>query len=297
MMMDGRHLEQPLGGAGQLAGELEVIALEDDAHAGHDHGEADQQQQEGLTQQHRHAHHRAADEHGAGIAHEHRCRVVVEAQEADARAAQGQGKQGDGRVHGGRCHQQRNRRPANASHRRHGGQDAVQAVLEIGGVHHEQHRQRQQRDVEDAQIPLHIEEGHDDLAAHLRVEVAVAGKADAHDRLADDLLPGGEALVALFDHLDPVIAKADRHGAQRHKQQRQHVIPRAQRRAENHKGRHAAQRDDEAAHDGGSLLLLMGLGAQLVNSLAQLQFAQPGDELRAGQQHDGCGENQGKNHP
>ena len=107
------------------------------------------------------------------------------------------------------------------------------------------------------------------------MEVAVAGKAHAHHGLADDLLPGSQTLMALLDHLDPVIAKAHRHGAQGHEQQRQRVIPGkaeagergvlhrdGQQHIDHARGeerRHAAQRDEQAAHDGGTLLLAVGI--------------------------------------
>ena len=41
----------------------------------------------------------------------------------------------------------RNHRPAHAADTRHAGQDAVDAVLQIGAVGHKQHRQRQQRNI------------------------------------------------------------------------------------------------------------------------------------------------------
>ena len=196
MVMNRRHFEDTL--AMRL---FEICDLDDIREAAHQHPERNQHQNQRLAQQHGRGHHRAADKHRAGIAHEHLRRIGVAGEERHARAAHRRAPHAEA--------PQRSRAAEHGERREidHGnaGQQAVKAVEQVGAVGRAHDDEHHNRDIPDAQIPFHAEERHLDNGADLRVEVAIAGERQRQQRLKDHLLLGGQAAVlaladlALFD--------------------------------------------------------------------------------------------------
>ena len=176
--------------------------------------------------------------------------------------------------------------PGGAADHADAGQKPVQPVLKVGAVDHKDHRQCHQRHIERAQIPLHIKERHDHAAADHGVLIAIPGEGQRDHDLRHDLLPPDQAQIALFHDLDVVVHKAHQHGQQRNADQRQRKVPLAVPVAGQHSRRQTGgQHEHQAAHGGGALLGLVGLGTQLVHRLTEFELAQHGDHPRPQHQH------------
>ena len=138
-----------------------------------------------------------------------------------------------------------------------------------------------------------------DIAAFIifgDVELTIAGC----EELRKKLLGGGQAEVALFDHLDKVVHEADEHAQKRYQHQRQGKIPSAVPGIKGHDEQrdHARdRREHQPAHRGRALLGAVTLGAQLIDGLSKLELAQHRQDPRSDQQHGHLGGNQRQNQP
>ena len=131
------------------------------------------------------------------------------------------------------------------------------------------------------------------------MEVAVRRERQRQDRLEEHLLLGGQARVLAAADLGHVVRKADAHVAQRHQDHGQRHVLRERHAVIIHQqanqNRRAGER--EAAHDRRALLLLVRLGRQLVDVLAELQLVEHREQQLAQQGADQEGQHHGKHHP
>ena len=91
--------------------------------------------------------------------------------------------------------------------------------------------------------------------------------------LRGELDAGGEAEIALMDHLQVIVGKS--YAAESRRAQERPAKPRVRQIAPQQGGNQNGDADEQAAHGGGSGFLLMIFGAILANKLADLKFAQP----------------------
>ena len=206
--MEGGHAEDALAMGG-----LEVGHLDDVGERLDDVDDAHQDEDQGHIQGKGHAAHRAAQEEGAGVAHEHFCRIVVIHQKAHKAPEQGRGKHGHARrprllpLHPG---------PAKGggkegAHRQgHGAGQTVQAVGDVHGVHGAGDDQHGEDEVDHpGQVQLHPKEGHIEVGGQDAAFPQQDDEQDGRRQLEQELLPGGQARVLFLFDLGVVVQKAD----------------------------------------------------------------------------------------
>ena len=190
----------------------------------------------------------------------------------------------------------RHRRKIKHGHARAQAVQAVQQVRAVGRAHDDKHHQR---DIQDAQIKLRLQERNFDAGTDHWVEIAVHRERQRQNRLEEHLLFGGQARVLAAADLGHVVRKADAHIAQRHQNYGQrHILH--QRHAvivhqQAHHDRRAGER--QAAHDRRTLLLFVRLGRQLIDVLAKLQLIEHREQQLAQQRADRESQHHREHHP
>ena len=166
VVMDGGHLEDAaaLVVGAEALGELEVPNLEDDGQGLHDVDQTHQHQDQRHIQGKGHTADRAAQEEGAGVAHEDLRRVEVVAEEAQEAADQRGGEDGQLRLldADGRHQEEDHDRDGDA-----GGQavDAVGQIHCVDAAH--DHKDREGNVDPDGDLADDIREGDPEIAAQI----------------------------------------------------------------------------------------------------------------------------------
>ena len=278
-MVDGRHLEQTLA-----VGQLEVADLQDDGQGLADVDDADQDQDQGHIQCEGQAADHAAQEQGAGVAHEDLCRMPVVEQVSDQAAHQCGGN--DCQIEAAHGHSGGGEEDHDGDG--DGAAEAVDAVGQVHGIvtaHHDEHGEDDVDNGMNGDGQVH--EGDVQVAGHDAGAVQDVQVQGGDGQLEQSLLLGGQALILLLDQLGVVVNEADQTEAQAGNQcQNAGVIL--------HEGDVAQGADQcgknehQAAHHGGACLDIVPGGADLTDGLADLQGPQDGQKDVA----DDAGENQ-----
>ena len=278
-MVQGRHAEKALS-----AGLFEIDYLDDVGQHLHHIDQAHHRDDHWQIQSKGHPAHRAAQEQGARVSHEHLGGVEVIDQEGGQPSGHGGGggDQVAAAVPGRHCHIEEHHRNGDA------GSQAVHPVGEvhrIDGAHHDKGGEHHIHDPGDPH-DLDVQKGNVQVGGEVAVPPQQYGEGDGRRQLKQELLGGGQPLVGVVAELLQVIHKADgpkHQGEQEHHQMVVQSVLQVLPPGGEHGGPDA-QNEHQTAHGGGTLLGEVPGGAVLPDLLAGLQLVQFRNEKFADEQ-------------
>ena len=178
----------------------------------------------------------------------------------------------------------------------HAGAKAVKAVGQVDGIDQKDNAEKRDGIIRQPQID-HARNREHNAGGQQPQAVQADHKADRNSDLENDLLPGGQAQIAVLDDLDEVIQEADQAIAECEKQHQhacghlllaQHFGRRGMEQPIHHAKREQNAKDKtQAAHGGGAVFLVVPGRAFLADGLAKVQAVQSRDQQPAGDGRNG----------
>ena len=171
--------------------------------------------------------------------------------------------------------------------RRHGngsGGKTVQTVRQINGIRCADEDEYDKYIVKRADLPHFTQNRHPYTCIMSKQHTPDQNRDKGDEELTEQLLIGAQAEVALFDHFDVVIRKAEQKMPE---EDEEHEQRRHRKRCKEQRRRGHGEDDHHAAHRRCPALLLMAGGALLANALPIFQTVQHRQKVDAAEQNNG----------